>query len=125
MHRLSFPVLAALAISVAPAADAATPPTVTIKMQSRYYAPDPVRLTAGEPVTLRLVNLDGSTHAFGARHFFRSAKLVSGEVTGGKVELAPGETASVTLVPVKGSYKVECSQHQMDKLGRHGRIIVE
>jgi len=113
-----------LACALLFSATAAAPPTVTVTIGSRFYAPDPIRLPAGQPITLKLVNGDSSTHAFGARRFFRSAKILSGDAKGGNIELAPGETATVTLIPVKGSFKVECSRHQMDKLGMQGQIIV-
>lgn len=124
MQLLRFLVLAALAAPTASAA-IAEPPTITVTMQSRFYAPDPIRLAAGQPVTLKLVNRDGSSHSFGARRFFRTARILSGDAPSGKLEVAPGQTATVTLVPAKGSYKVECSHHHMDKLGMQGRIIVE
>ncbi len=125
MRRLSLVLLCALVLPFTSVAPAATPRTLTIVMQSRYYQPNPIRLSAGEEVRLQLVNRDGATHSFEARRFFRSARVISGDVKDGKIELAPGETASITLVPAKGSYKVDCSHLRMDKLGMQGQIIVE
>ncbi len=116
---------AALLIPSPASTQAPAPPVQTITLYSHGYAPNPIRLRAGQPVTLRFVNRAGKGHDFTAERFFRSARLIAGAPRGGEIDLAPSASASVTLVPARGTYKVHCGHFFHKQLGMRGTIIVE
>jgi plastocyanin len=119
------PRLAALAACslVISASAVAQPAQVTIKVWSFGFAPSPIRLAAGQPVTLTFVNASGSSHDFTAPGFFQHARIVSGG-GGDEVELKPHETRSITLIPVRGTYQAHCSHFMHKQLGMSDYIIV-
>ena len=103
-------------------ADAATAqivaaPVQSIALYSYGFNPNPIVLNAGKAVTLSFVNRAGKSHDFTAEKFFRASKIISGKVGEGEVDLAPGQTASVTLVPgralqgsIAGTRSTRCSE---------------
>ena len=99
-------------------------PVQSIALYSYGYNPNPIVLTAGKAVTLNFVNRSGGGHDFTAKNFFRSARIISGNVGQGEVELGGGRSASVTLVPAKGRYKVHCGHPFHKMLGMTGDIVV-
>jgi plastocyanin len=105
-------------------AAAAPLPEQTITLFSYGYTPAVVRLDAGAPVTLHFVNRAGKSHDYTARKFFRSSRILSGEVTDGEVELGPGQTRNVTLVPTAGIYEMHCGHPFHKMLGMQGNIVV-
>ena len=82
-------------------------------------------LRAGVPVTLQFVNRAGKGHDFTAEKFFRSSRILAGQVGAGEVELRPGQVANVTLVPAAGRYNVHCSHPFHKILGMHTTILVQ
>ena len=65
----------------APALAAAqSPRTVEVRLSSFDFTPNEIRLRAGEPVTLHLVNNGRGGHNFSAPQFFAAASGVSGPV---------------------------------------------
>lgn len=116
---------AALAIAVSSPASAQAAPVQTIDLVSYSYAPSPIRLRAGQPVTLLFVNRAGKSHDFTAKRFFRSARIVAGQPPEGEIELGPGRSASVTLIPVAGTYKVHCGHPFHKMLGMRTEIVVQ
>ena len=124
MRRLRVAAVAALSLSfVAPAA-AQTPAAQTIDVRSYAFAPVPIRLAAGKPVTLTFVNNSGSGPDFTARDFFAHSAITAGAAPGGKIELKGHETKSVTLVPRAGTYEAHCSHFLHDSMGMHDQIVV-
>ena len=99
-------------------------PTVTITLASHYYQPNPIYLAGGVPVRIIFQNRSGKTHDFKAPDFFSRARILSGRVPGGEVELQKGRGTVIMLVPARGTYKVHCSQPFHTMLGMTGRIIV-
>ncbi len=99
-------------------------PVLTIALYSYGYNPDPIVLNAGKAVTLHFVNRSGGGHDFTAKKFFRSSRIVSGRVANGEVDLRTGQSASVTLVPAAGRYKVHCGHPFHKVLGMTGDIVV-
>src|SRR4051812_27831868 len=81
----------------------------TIDVQSFSFAPTPIHLAAGVPVTLVFVNHSGSSHDFTAPQFFAAATFVAGSAPKGEIDLPPHETRTVTLIPHAGDYKAHCS----------------
>jgi len=103
------------------------PPEVSITVWSYGFAPQPIRLTAGKPVTLTFVNRSGSGHDFTAREFFEAATYLAGSdrVSGGKVDLKPHQTRKVSLVPRAGTYPVHCGRFLHKQMGMRETIVVE
>ena len=115
--------LAALSlVSATPAA--AQPAAITVYVWSYDFAPKPIYLRAGRPVTLTFVNRSGSSHDFVARSFFANSRVTSGMVMDGMVDLRGHETKSVTLVPRRGTYHAHCSHFMHKQLGMRDTIVV-
>ena len=102
----------------------AAAPVQSIALYSYGYNPDPIVLTAGKAVTLSFVNRSGGGHDFTAKKFFSSSRIISGNVGEGEVDLGPGRSASVTLVPAAGRYKVHCGHPFHSMMGMKGDIVV-
>ena len=112
-----------LSISAAQAQPAT--PVQVINLVSYSFAPSPIVLRAGQPVTLQFVNRAGKGHDFTAERFFRSARILSGRVEDGEVALRPGQVATVTLIPAAGRYTAHCSHLFHKALGMHTMILVQ
>jgi plastocyanin len=119
--RLVTTVVATAAIaSAAPAQPAAQ----VIQVYSYGFAPQPVRLAAGRPVTLTFVNQSGSSHDFSARGFFSRARILSGDASQGEVDLPPHQSRTITLVPAAGTYRAHCSHFFHKQMGMSDLIVV-
>lgn len=114
---------AALTLLFAPAA-AQQPAGMTITVWSFGFAPHPIQLAAGRPVTLTFANRSGSIHDFTAVGFFRDSKILSGSAPEGEIELKPYATVTITLVPRAGTYKAHCSHFLHKQLGMSDLIVV-
>ena len=99
-------------------------PVQTVQLYSYGYNPDPIVLEAGKRVMLNFVNRAGKGHDFTAPRFFGSSKIIAGNVGKGEVELRAGQSASITLVPTAGRYKVHCGKPFHKVMGMRGDIIV-
>ena len=99
-------------------------PVQGIALYSYGYDPNPIVLTAGKAVTLNFVNRAGGGHDFTAKQFFSSSRIISGKVSDGEIDLGPGRSASVTLVPAAGRYKVHCGHPFHSMMGMKGDIVV-
>ena len=120
------PALLAAAIPLLAAqSPAAQVPVRQVVLTSHHYAPAVLILRADTPVTLTLVNKAGKAHDFTAQRFFASARILSGDVEGGEIDLKAGESRTVTLIPARGEYPVHCSKFLHTQLGMRGRIVVE
>jgi len=117
------PLLAAAALAMAIPAVAQTPVQV-IQLYSFGYTPKVIRLAAGKPVTLTFSNRSRDAHDFSAKSFFARARIVAGNASGGEIELRGGQSRSVTLVPVAGTYKVHCGHFMHKQFGMTGTIVV-
>ena len=100
------------------------PQAVTVIVYSFGFAPRPIQLASGQPVTLTFVNRSRSSHDFVARAFFGNAQILAGDVMGGMVDLRGGETKTVRLIPRAGFYPVHCSHFFHKQLGMADQIIV-
>ena len=123
--RPTFLLAAATLLAAGPATAQRAPPVQVVTLYSYGYSPQVLRLGAGRPVTLHFINRSGSGHDFTARKFFRSARILSGRVAGGEVELRGGQSASVTLIPARGRYPVHCGHFFHKQLGMRGTIVVQ
>ena len=122
--RASFTLVPLMLCAAAAASQPVTAPVQSIAMYSYGYSPNPIVLTAGKAVTLNFVNRSGGGHDFTAKRFFRSARIISGNVANGEVDLSGGRSASVTLVPAKGRYKVHCGRPFHKMMGMSADIVV-
>ena len=66
---------------------AAQPATQVINVWSFGFAPRPIQLAAGRPVTLVFVNSSGSSHDFTAPAFFANSVISAGAAPAGEIEL--------------------------------------
>ena len=90
------------------------PNETTIKMEAMRFLQDEISVTAGQPVTLRLVNQDGYAHAFDIDEFDIHTPL------------AANETMDVVFVPDKpGRYTFYCGSPGHQAAGMVGALIVE
>ena len=121
--RLSRTIVAVLAMSLAAPAAAQPAPQLEIQVWSFGFAPNPIRLAAGRPVTLTFVNSSGSSHDFTAPGFFQHARILSGP-RDDEVELGPHQTKSVTLIPTRGTYQAHCSHFLHKQMGMSDWIVV-
>jgi plastocyanin len=121
--RLSRTIVAALAMSLGAPAAAQPAPQLVIQVWSFGFAPNPIRLAAGRPVTLTFVNSSGSSHDFTAPGFFQHARILSGP-RDDEVELGPHQTKSVTLIPARGTYQAHCSHFLHKQMGMSDWIVV-
>lgn len=117
-------VLLSLLIAV-PAAAAAQPAAVEVTLSNFDFTPQTIRLRAGQPVVLRLVNSAGGGHNFSAPQFFAAAQGVSGPVRDGTVEVAGHQSVEVRLTPAPGTYRLKCTHTLHAAFGMRGQIIVE
>lgn len=122
--RHSLILAAAALFALGPATAQPAPPIQTVTLYTYGYAPQVLHLAAGRPVTLNFVNPSGKGHDFTARQFFRSARILSGRVTNGEIDLRGKQSAQVTLVPARGRYPVHCGYPFHKMLGMRGTIIV-
>lgn len=119
--------LAFLSLLALPAVTAAQPParTVEVSLSNFDFAPSTIRLRAGEPVVLHLVNTAHGGHNFAAPEFFAAASAVSGPVNRGKIELHGNETVDVRVTPARGHYHLRCTHTMHTAFGMSGEIEVE
>ncbi len=128
--RPAFLFLASLATGPAPAAPAvdwSRVERVEVRLSSFAYAPNPIRLKAGRPVVLHLVNVAGGGHDFTAREFFAAADVRPGDrgaIMRGKVEVGGHRSRDVALVPRAGHYPLKCTHMLHKALGMKGDIVV-
>ena len=119
--------LAFLTLLTLPAVTAAQPAatTVEIRLSNFDFTPSTIRLRAGEPVVLHLVNSAHGGHNFAAPEFFAAASGVSGPVANGKVELHGNQSVDVHVTPARGHYHLRCTHTMHTAFGMSGEIEVE
>jgi plastocyanin len=117
-------IVGALALSLAAPAPAQPAPQMVIQVWSFGFAPNPIRLAAGRPVTLTFVNRSGSSHDFTAPGFFQHSRIVAGAAPGGEIELRPHETRTLTLIPARGAWQAHCSHFLHKQMGMNDWILV-
>ena len=122
--KLTHALVAALVIA-APVAASPETSVVPVRLYSYGYAPNPIVLRAGVPVTLVFQNVSGSGHTFKAPAFFASSKMVAGMTMHGEVHVKGHKSMSVTVIPARGTYAVHCSHFMHDQLGMHSVIYVQ
>jgi FtsP/CotA-like multicopper oxidase with cupredoxin domain len=74
---------------------------ITITVNNDRFIPDRITLRRGQPYVLTIRNASNRKHNFAARQFFGFARVAprdSGWVTDNKVDLAPGQRATLRIV---------------------------
>ena len=115
--------VAALALALSPSAQA-QPTQVRIDLTNFGYAPQPIQLASGRPVTLTFVNRSSGGHDFTARKFFASSRIIAGAAPGGRIEVPERAVRTITLVPRAGRYNVHCSHFLHKQFGMRAEILV-
>ena len=115
---------AAFGLAATASAQPVAAPAYTIALYTYGYQPNPIVLKAGRAVTLNFVNRGGKGHDFTARKFFASSRIVAGAAPGGEIDLGPGRSRSITLIPAAGRYSVHCGHPFHKALGMRGDIVV-
>lgn len=122
---MRFILLTVLAPLAAAAQNPQTSATVEVRLSSFDFSPKTIRLRAGQPVRLHLVNTGSGGHNFSAPQFFAAARDVSGPVERGTVEVGSRQAVDVRLTPARGSYRLRCTHTLHSTFGMRGEIIVE
>ncbi len=113
MHRLTWPVLL-LGFVLLLAACGSRSNSITIKIENMAFDRSEVRVKAGQPVTLKVVNEDGYAHAFDVDAFAIHAPLPAKAVF---------DTTFTPSAP--GSYRFYCSSPGHEAAGMAGVLVVE
>lgn len=125
----AMPLAAAAMLSMIVAAPAAAQPEqpaqLLVQVWNFGFAPQPIHLAAGKPVTLTFVNQSGSGHDFTAPGFFQHSKITAGAAPNDEIELGPHETRRITLVPARGTYQAHCSHFLHKQMGMSETIVVQ
>jgi plastocyanin len=101
--------------------------TITVRLSSFAFDPDHLRLKAGLPVRLRLVNESSGGHDFSAPGFFSASSFPPGASAppDGEVAVGSHQTVEIEVVPrTPGSYRLECTHFLHSFFGMHGTIEV-
>lgn len=109
----------------APALAQDAPQRVEVQLSSFDFTPATIRLAAGRPVVLHLVNSGDGGHNFAAPEFFAAARDVSGPVERGRVEVGGRQSVDVALTPARGTYRLRCTHALHTAFGMTGEIVVE
>lgn len=100
---------------------------VEVTLSNFEFSPETIRLQAGAPCALVLINAASGGHDFTAPEFFAAASIMAedaDEVATGQVELAGGATVTIHLVPVAGQYPLVCTHLGHAAFGMKGTIVV-
>lgn len=101
------------------------PQRVEVQLSSFDFIPSTIRLAAGRPIVLHLVNSGDGGHNFAAPEFFAAAQGVSGPVDRGRVEVSGHQSADIALTPTRGTYRLRCTHTLHASFGMTGEIVVE
>ncbi len=101
--------------------------TVTVTLSNFAFEPEHLRLKAGVPVRLRLVNDSSGAHDFSAPAFFAASSFPPGTPApkDGDVDVAGHDTVEINLIPrTAGTYRLKCTHFLHGLFGMHGSIEV-
>ena len=99
-----------------------------VLLSSFDIQPQSIAFKAGEPVRLRLINNSSIAHSFSAKDFFTSGEVRPRDtrlISGGKVDVGPGDTREVLIVPSAGRYGARCGNLFHRVMGMSASIVVE
>lgn len=129
MYRLLTAILlTSFAVPAASAPDWRQARDYEVRLSSFDIEPGTMRLRAGEPVRLRLVNVSQGDHSFSADAFFAAAQMRNRDkrlAVGGSIDVPAGDVREVIVVPAAGRYRARCGNLLHRILGMSSEIIVE
>ena len=128
MKRLAAVVILIGLVWLVPAGAALEFETITVHLSNFAFAPDRLRLRAGVPVRLHIVNDSSHGHNFSAPALFLlGSSFPDGPPpASGKVEVGPNGSENILLVPrAAGTYKLECTHFMHSLFSMRGSIVVE
>ena len=99
-----------------------------VLLSSFDIQPQTISIKAGRPLRLRLINNSTQAHSFSAKAFFAAGEIrrrERGALSGGTVQVGPGQTREILLVPAAGRYSASCSNLFHRLMGMSSTIIVE
>jgi uncharacterized cupredoxin-like copper-binding protein len=99
-----------------------------VLLSSFDIQPQTISLKAGQPLRLRLINNSSEAHSFSAKAFFAAGEIRSRDrkaVSGGSIDVGPGETREVLIVPAAGRYTARCGSLFHRIMGMTAKIVVE
>lgn len=102
--------------------------TVTVQLSDFAFTPATIRLRGGQPYVLRLVNTGTEGHDFTAPAFFQAARILkqdAARIADGQVDLREDESATIRLIPTRGTYELVCTHFGHEALGMTGYIQVQ
>jgi plastocyanin len=100
---------------------------ITVRLSSFAFDPAHLRLRAGLPIRLRLVNDSGGGHDFSAPAFFAASTMLpdSSAPSDGDVAVGAHQTVEIGLVPRSpGTFHLECTHFLHSFFGMHGTVEV-
>ncbi|HXA22312.1 MAG TPA: cupredoxin domain-containing protein [Acetobacteraceae bacterium] len=101
--------------------------TITIRLSNFAFDPEQIRLKAGVPIRLRLVNESDGGHNFSAPAFFAASSFLPGLSVppNGTVEVGSHQTVEIALVPgTPAAYPIECTHFLHSVFGMNGTLEV-
>ncbi|WP_340588036.1 plastocyanin/azurin family copper-binding protein [Erythrobacter alti] len=113
---------------IAPASsNFAEAPRVEVQLDSFSFEPRTLHFVADRPVVLVLTNVSNGGHNFSAPGFFAASQIADYDasvIADGLVEVAPGASVELRLIPAAGGYDVDCTHVGHTVLGMSGSIVV-
>ncbi len=126
--RYAFLLAAPIALFGAQPATPQAPAVVNVQLSNFKFTPRTIVLDHGRAYVLRLYNASSGGHDFTAPSFFSAATIAPSDrrwVTGGEVEVPPGQLREIRLTaPAAASYKLKCTHSFHKMLGMSGKIVV-
>lgn len=126
--RWLIPLLLMLAAPASAAPEWRQAHDVEIRLSSFDIQPAAIRLKAGQPVRLRLINDTEANYLVAAPRLFAQAEVRGRDrriVRGGRIYVPGGETREVLLAPARGRYSLSSGNIIRRILGMRSRIDVD
>ena len=101
--------------------------TITVRLSNFAFDPEHLRLKAGVPVRLRLVNESNGGHDFSAPGFFAASGFLPGSSapSDGEVAVSSHQTVEIVVIPhTPGAYPLKCTHFLHGIFGMHGTVQV-
>jgi uncharacterized cupredoxin-like copper-binding protein len=101
--------------------------TLTVRLSSFAFEPNHLRLKAGVPVRLRLVNESSGSHDFNTPGFFAASNILPGSLApvNGDVSVGSHQAVEIAMVPrTPGTYPLNCTHFLHSFFGMRGTLEV-
>ncbi len=119
---------ALLGVAIAAHAQGPDASVVNVEMSEFHYAPAEIDLLQGHRYVFHITNTGGVAHDLEAKDFFQTVQLApeaAAKLSGGRIELAKGETLDVAFVTSKpGVFEMHCTHPLHSVFGMKGKIVV-